>query len=254
MEKTDTDNTLLRPIWKFFSYNWKFGLFIILLLGIPRFILVLHANSSGAGYGLVSIIFIIMWFTPFIFLNKKGRYKIGLKKPENKYWLLLSFIIGTGFCAIMFLGANLLYGETLDNSFVYIAKSYIVPQEALDNSRFLLFITFAISGMIFSPIGEEFLYRGVVHGSFVGEFGERKASFIDSAAFALTHLAHFGIVFDLGIWSMPVIPALLWITGMFLLSQLLFICKQKSGSLFGAVIGHAGYNIAMIYLIFYHIF
>ena len=52
--------------------------------------------------------------------------------------------------------------------------------------------------MTFSPIGEELFYRGIVHGSFTGRFGEQKASFFDSLTFAITHLAHFGIVYVLG--------------------------------------------------------
>ena len=68
----------LHKIWsRYFGYNWKFGLALILLFGVPRFILVLDANMSG-GYGTAFIIFFIMWFTPFIFLTRKGRREIGL--------------------------------------------------------------------------------------------------------------------------------------------------------------------------------
>ncbi|MDU1889347.1 MAG: CPBP family intramembrane glutamic endopeptidase [Dysgonomonas sp.] len=243
----------LRPIWKFISYNYKFGLFLILLFGIPRFLLVLDANSSG-GYGYVSIMFILMWFTPFIFFTKDGRRQIGFKKPANKLWLIYSFLIGFAFCAIMFIGANLLFGDTINNSFNYISRTYTIPAEALETNKFLFFMMFSFIGMTFSPIGEEFLYRGVVHGSFVEQFGERKASLFDSLAFALTHLAHFGIVFNMGEWTFLPVPALLWVLGMFIASQLFFLCKQFSESILGAVICHAGYNIGMMYFIFYHIF
>lgn len=30
-------------------------------------------------------------------------------------------------------------------------------------------------------------------------------------------------------------------------------CKQQTGSLLGAIIAHAGFNLAMIYFIFYHL-
>lgn len=107
--------------------------------------------------------------------------------------------------------------------------------------------------MIFSPIGEELLYRGVVHGSFVSKFGEGKASIFDSSAFALTHLAHFEIVYVLGIWHFLPVPALIWVLSMFAVSQLFFQCKQFCGSIWGAVIAHSGFNFMMMYLIFYQL-
>jgi len=55
--------------------------------------------------------------------------------------------------------------------------------------------------MLFSPIGEEFLYRGIVHGSFVSRFGEWRASVFDSLAFALTHVAQLVLSIFWGIGS-----------------------------------------------------
>jgi len=245
--------TALRPFWKSLSYNWKFGLFLILIFGIPRFILVLEANASGS-YGYVSVVFLLMWITPFIFLTKYGRREIGIKKPDDYSWLIYSFIAGFAFCAIMYLAATFFWGETLRNSFVYISKSYTVPKEALESNRLMFFLMFSLVGMTFSPIGEELLYRGIVHGSFVSRFGERNASIFDSMAFALTHLAHFGIIYYLDKWYFLPLPALFWVLGMFIASQIFYICKQKTGSILGAITSHAGFNVAMMYFIFYHIF
>lgn len=249
------DKQLLRSFWQnILTYNWKLGILLILLFGIPRFIIVLEANISGS-YGLVSIIFMLMWITPFILLNKKGRTYIGIRKPQNYKWLLYSFLIGAAFCSFMFVSSQLLFGDSISNSFVYISKSYTLPRgEPTAINKLILFITFSLTGMTFSPIGEEFLYRGVIHGSFVERFGEQKASLFDSLAFSITHLAHFGIIYNLGKWDFLFFPALLWVSGMFILSQLLFRCKQMTGSIWGAVIGHAGYNFGMMYWIFYHIF
>lgn len=249
------EKAILKPFWRsFLTYNWKFGILLILLFGIPRFIIVLQANISGS-YGWVSIIFMLMWITPFILLNKDGRRYIGIKKPQNYRWLLYSFLIGIAFCSFMFTSANLLFGDSLNNSFIYISKSYTLPVgELTATNKLILFLTFSLTGMTFSPIGEEFLYRGLIHGSFVEKYGEQKASIFDSLAFALTHLAHFGIIYNLGKWDFLFIPALLWVLGMFILSQLFFRCKQMTGSIWGAVVSHAGYNFGMMYWIFYHIF
>ncbi|MDR0938518.1 MAG: CPBP family intramembrane metalloprotease [Mediterranea sp.] len=119
--------------------------------------------------------------------------------------------------------------------------------------RLTYFLVAAIPSMIFSPIGEEFLFRGLVHGSFVCRFGEVGALFFDSGAFALTHLAHFGIIYSAGGWSFLPIPALLWVLSMFLVSQVFFRCKLMCDSIFGAVFSHSGFNFAIMYFILYHI-
>ncbi|SHG16425.1 CPBP family intramembrane glutamic endopeptidase [Dysgonomonas macrotermitis] len=247
------NNNLLRPFWqKYFSYDWKFGIFLILLFGIPRFILVLQTAASG-GYGFVSLIFVLMWFTPFIFLSKEGRKYIGFTKPSKSQWIMLSFFLGMFFCAALFILNTEAYGIDIKNSFYYISRSYTVPREALLHNRMAVFIPIAITSMIFSPFGEEFLYRGVIHGSFAQQLGERRASYVDSLAFALTHLAHFGIVFYNGQWDFLPLQATIWVAAMFVLSQVLFICRQKGGSIWCAVLCHAGFNLAMTYFILYHI-
>jgi len=242
---------ILRRFWQqFFSYDWKFGLFLILLFGIPRFILVLQTNT-GAGYGSVSYIFLLMWIAPFIFLTKEGRKYIGIRKPKNILGLFYSFLAGAAFCLILFLISKILFANTVSNSFVYISRSYTVPVELLESQRFTFFLMFSLVGITFSPIGEELLYRGIIHGSFVGKLGETKSSYIDSLAFALTHLAHFGIIYNSLGWEFLPLPSLLWVCGMFLVSQVFFRGKQYCNSIFGAIISHAGYNVAMTYIIFY---
>src|SRR3712207_8644662 len=64
-------NGILRKGWRpFFRYDWKFGLFLILLFGIPRFFIVLQSYVTKS-YAAVAFLFLIMWFTPLIFLTKE---------------------------------------------------------------------------------------------------------------------------------------------------------------------------------------
>jgi hypothetical protein len=66
----------LKNFWqKLFTFNAVFGLTLILIWGVLRFIIVLNANNTG-NYQWVSLVFISMWVAPFIFLNKGGRKKI----------------------------------------------------------------------------------------------------------------------------------------------------------------------------------
>lgn len=243
--------TELRPLWRrVFSFDWKFGLFLILAVCIPRFILVLHANATG-NYSSIGLIMVISAVAPFIFLSKYGRKKIGITKPENYRWLLIAFVTGLAVSMLLYLTGQSLYGSSYENWYNYIGRSYKIPAGIAENEKAILFTIVAVTGMTFSPIGEELFFRGIVHASFAKSIGEKNASVVDSSAFAATHLSHFGLVFISGQWQIIPMPALLWLSGMFLVSGLFFICKRYSGSILGAIICHAGFNLAMIYCIFY---
>ncbi|NNL15958.1 MAG: CPBP family intramembrane metalloprotease [Flavobacteriaceae bacterium] len=192
---------------------------------------------------------------PFILLARKGRNFIGIKKPQSYKWLFYSFLLGIASCIVVFTIAQFTFGDSINNWFVYISQSFGAARNGLTpDNKIFIFLVFAIISMIFSPFGEEFLYRGVIHKSFASKFGENKASVIDSSAFALTHLAHFGIVYINNSWKLLFVPALLWVIIIYFTGRLFHFCKVKTSSVFGAVFCHAGFNLTMIYFIFYHIF
>ena len=249
--ETDLNKSVFKGFWgNTFSFNWRFGLFLIVALGVPRFIVVLNSNVTGR-YNYVSIIFLVMWVLPFIFLSKEGRKHIGFTRVKHISWLFHSFFIGGLSCLFVFVLGYFMYHSTYQNWFVYLARPFEMYGELVSSERFVLFAVSSIFAMTFSPIGEEIFYRGLVHGSFVAEFGERKASYIDSLAFAFTHLAHFGIVFINGEWQLLILPSILWVVLMFFTSRLFFYCKKKSGSLLGPILSHAAFNLVMMYIIFY---
>jgi uncharacterized protein len=243
----------LKPFWNnLFTFDWKFGLVLVLSVCLTRFILVLNANMSG-NYGYISLIMIISAIAPFIFLSKYGRQKVGIKKPVNFGRLVYSFLVGIIISSLLFGLASLLYTDTFNNWYYYIGKSYKLAENLSSQDKQIYFIIYSVISMTFSPIGEELFFRGIVHESFAVKFGETKASIIDSSAFALTHLSHFGIVYLSGKWKFLPIPSILWVTGMFLTSIVFFQCKKYTDSILGAIICHAGFNLAMTYFIFYRL-
>jgi membrane protease YdiL (CAAX protease family) len=244
-------NYELRPFWnKLFSFDWKFGLFLIIVVCVPRFLLVLYANVSGS-YGSIGAIMLVSAFAPFIFLTKFGRKEIGIKWPTKYKWLPIAFLSGLVFSLLLYWLGDILYGNTFENWYHYIGLSYKIPPEIGVQQKKVLFIIMALTGMTFSPIGEELFFRGIVHSSFAKSVGDRKASMIDSTAFAITHISHFGLIFINNQWSFLFIPALIWIAGMFLVSRMFFTLKTNSGSVLGAIVCHAGFNLGMIFCIFY---
>jgi len=243
----------LKTFWaKQFSFNWLFGTILLLSVCIPRFLLVLQANMTG-NYSSIGAIMIISAIIPFLFLSRNGLKKIGIVKSKNYQWLIYAFILGTVISATIFAFGKMLYSDSISNWYVYIGRSYNIDAGLTGDEKLVYFIIFAITGMIFSPIGEELFFRGIVHSSFSASFGENKATVIDGLAFALTHLAHFGIIYISGTWKFLWIPSILWVIAMFITSFSFILFKNKSGSILGAILGHAGFNLSMIYLIFYHL-
>ncbi|MDR1343785.1 MAG: CPBP family intramembrane metalloprotease [Tannerellaceae bacterium] len=141
MDKNNKEQYELKPLWsKYFNYDWEFGLFLIAIICIPRFILVLGANKN-ADYRYMGLIMLISAIIPFIFLSK--------------------------------------------------------------------------------------------------------------LSFALTHISHFGLVFINNKWTFFAIPAIIWVISMFFASMIFSICRNRSGSLSGAILCHSAFNLGMIYCIFY---
>lgn len=241
----------LKPFWnRFFNFDWKFGLFLILIICIPRFILVLNANSSG-NYGYIGLIMTISAIAPFLFLSNFGQRKIGITKPKNYSWFIGAFAAGLVASILLYILGHFFYGNSFENWYTYIGKSYKIPIGINPKDKAILFTIMALTGMIFSPIGEELFFRGIVHSSFAKSIGDKKASFIDSSAFALTHISHFGLVFINKKWEFLTTPTFIWVTSMFLVSVLFFTFKTQVNSIWGAVICHSAFNLGMIYCIFY---
>jgi membrane protease YdiL (CAAX protease family) len=104
--------------------------------------------------------------------------------------------------------------------------------------------------MIFSPIGEEFFFRGMIHQAYSAKLGNRKANLIEATFFGVTHLAHHGLVLEnKGIRFLP--SAFIWISLMIAVSYLFSYFRNKSGSIWGAVATHAGFNLGMMASIIY---
>jgi uncharacterized protein len=244
-------NAELKPFWiKYFSFNWKFGLFLILIICIPRFIMVLNANMTNS-YSSIALIMIVSALAPFIFLTKYGLKQIGITWSQSSKWLIIAFSAGIFFSIVLYGIGDLLYGDSYSNWYKYIGKSYNIPAYISSKDRNTYFIIFASTGMIFSPIGEELFFRGIVQSSFSKSIGELKASVIDSSAFAITHISHFGLVYVMNQWKLLTVPALIWVLSMFAVSFLFIYFREKTDSILGAIICHAGFNLGMTYCIFY---
>nr|WP_294276765.1 CPBP family intramembrane metalloprotease [uncultured Chryseobacterium sp.] len=54
------------------------------------------------------------------------------------------------------------------------------PNGIAGNDKLVMFVIMSVTGMVFSPVGEELFFRGIVHSSFAKSVGNFTASLIDS--------------------------------------------------------------------------
>jgi membrane protease YdiL (CAAX protease family) len=224
---------------------WIATLLIAVVAAIPRFYWML----TGA-YNAVIIIFILFALLPFLMLTREARFEIGFRKCSLK-WIVMAFIVGVAISAVVYASAYLLYEHSNLNWYVVVMNTFdrngIIDQIRPNP---LLFVAFSLPVMIFSPIGEEFFFRGLLHESLAARFSSRVALITDAVFFGVTHLAHYGLLLTSdGVQLLP--SAFLWMALMGACAIRFYQMKHRSGSIWGAVICHSGFNFAMMFIIFY---
>ncbi|UNC91162.1 CPBP family intramembrane metalloprotease [Candidatus Contubernalis alkalaceticus] len=229
----------LRPLWeKVFKSEIRFIVVMFVLLGIIRIIGLVREEINVVVLG-----FLIMWVLPVVFFHKNGRGKIGIKKADNRVWLLLSFFIGVLGAGVIYWLGHLLYGTGTENWGMTVVREYSAQGEALTPGVFVV-ITFL--SMLFSPIGEELFFRGMIHEVLAKRLSSYKwAGFLSSISFAAIHIPHYDLIFAGRGFTNTFVPMSLWFLFMFLVSYLFIYARSKSGSIFGAILCHSGYILGM---------
>jgi membrane protease YdiL (CAAX protease family) len=183
-------------------------------------------------------------------LDQKSRKQLWVTSKTKKSFLWIGFLLGLGMALLVGFIGEALFGQQISNWSVYIQESY--RMDTMQNQSYLLVFTLSASiSMIFSPLGEEVFFRGFVHQGLRMRFSQRFATILDSTAFALIHLCHFGIIYQLGHWKFLPVPSFLWVLLMFLPAMLFSFSRNKSNSLWGAILSHAGFNLGMTTYIFF---
>ena len=193
-----------------------------------------------------------MALTPFIFLNREARRKIGFVKGNSGKHYFTGIVAGAALALLCYGLGLLLFGQSSDNWFVSIKNSYLRTTDTTTMTVQQLFIMFTIPAIIFSPIGEEIFFRGFLQESLATKFSYRNAMIIDSLFFALIHLFHHGIVNDLSgqIHFYP-LSGIIWVALMFVTAIVFALLKKISGSIYPAIVSHAVFNLVMNITIFY---
>jgi membrane protease YdiL (CAAX protease family) len=194
--------------------------------------------------------FVLMTLAPWLLLNREGRRQIGLRPPRS--WLLLAPALLAGALAALacFVAGLLLYGHGADNWFMTVTASYRNMMPTAHFSLLTLHLVFTLPALLFSPIGEEIFFRGILQRALEQRLSVRASTLVECGAFGLVHLCHHGLVLDAAGLAIRPFSGALWVGAMFLVAALFAFIRQRSGSLFPAMAAHAAFNAAMNTVIF----
>jgi hypothetical protein len=220
---------------------------------------ILTAARFYAVYGppqariLFLIHFLAMWTLPFILLSAQGRREIGLRKQGNSpSALVLSALAGACSGLAVYVAGMVIYGASPDNWCVSIRDEFQIAQLRAAMPLAAAFAAIVLPAMIFSPIGEEILFRGLLHQSFVRRWNLPVATAVNGLAFGLVHLHVHGIWHDAAGFHLRLVSGVLMVLLMAGVSAVFTLCRLRTGSLYAAMVAHSACNLAMIATIFFH--
>ena len=229
---------------------WLLSLLVLALLAAARF-------YSAFGPPQARILFLLhvlaMWTLPFLFLTRQGRREIGLRRQGNTFSnIALSALIGAVCGYLIFWLGMALYGNSPDNWCVSIRDSFQLKQMLAVMSPAAAYAVITLSTVSFTPIGEEFLFRGLVQQSFTLRWNAVIATLVNGFAYGLMHLLHVhGLWHDAAGFHLRLISGALIVILLAGLGAILTLCRLRTGSMWCAVAAHAACNLTMVTAIFF---
>jgi uncharacterized protein len=232
---------MFRPaLYTLFRSSWMIAAIVLLIHSTIRFGGLWDAR-------LIGLALILMWPLPWLLMRAGGRNAIGLRRPSRWQWWLVAPLVGLLLLVVNAAVAWLLFGAGENNWFVSFARETVamtvaeVPAEA---PLLVAFLIVALPAMLISPLAEEFIFRGFVMTAAGRRWSPRVGMMVQAAAFAVVHLAHYGLV--------PFQPLLLllWLPAMFFVSLVFGWLVWRSRSLWTAVVAHSAFNLGMVACVF----
>ena len=229
-------DNMLRPFWRSVFRN-------SLLLNLVLFSVFAALRIYGL-FGPVPAPFplmassLLMCLGPVVFLSRTGRDAIGLKTGWDLGGLFFGTLLGLVTGVLTFAAA---FPFLVITFLPVILAISVGPPLALD------FIGFTALLAVSTAVGQELFFRGMVYASLRQVSGSRLAAGLGNAlAFAAIHVPNHGFLRHDPSWF-PL--TIIWVVIMFGLSFLFTWCRERTGSIWPAVLSHTTYNFTMSFLI-----
>ena len=199
---------------------------------------------------LLPLGFCVMAVLPWLLLTAQGRRAIGFRRASRASQYLQGAVCGMAAALVVFGVGYLLFGTTEDNWYVSISHYYKRTMDTSAMSFWLLHAIFTIPAIIFSPIGEEIFFRGLLPKTLEQKLPAATSTAIECTLFGLVHLVHHGIFMAAtGLYFLPLSGAI-WVAQMILVALMFAWLRHKTGSLLVSILAHSVFNLTMNMTIF----
>jgi membrane protease YdiL (CAAX protease family) len=194
--------------------------------------------------------FVLMALAPWLLLTAAGRQQIGLRRGAAGSWYGLALLAGGVAASACFLLAWAAFGSSPDHPFVSVARSYQATINTKAFSLVQLYLVFTLPALIFSPIGEEIFFRGLLQKTLEQSFSARASTALECGLFGLVHLCHHGLWWaGTGLALRPLSGAV-WVLMMMSVAWMFAWLRLRSHSLGPAMLAHMVFNAVMNVFIF----
>lgn len=178
---------------------------------------------------------ISLWLITMLIILPTGKILIGLNKPQNRSWYLISTILGFSMVGLSAILCWALLGWQENNLFVDMARAvstgfHLLGENAPISARIALLLFAWMTG----PFLEELLFRGYTQSLLSHYLGIWPAIILQAVLFAIIH---------------P-LSSLSWFVVIFAAGLLYGWIRQKSQSIWPAILAHAAYNIGILIISF----
>lgn len=245
MQHSPNGTHLLRPFWAgLVTPPWMVPALVSAIAVVWRGALMLGPSRGTSPW--LPVYFLALAATPFVLLSREGRHGIGLHSRPDAKWALLAVVLGAlAAVGVGALGASL-YGGSVDNWYVTVRETLLSDQRLRTLPTNQLFVALAVPSALFSPVGEELFFRGVLHESVAARAGHGVAAVVSAAIFGLMHAFHHGISATPTGIDVRLVSGGMWVILTMALSLLLISIRLRSKSIWSAVLCHAAFNVAMV--------
>ena len=199
---------------------------------------------------LLPLGFVLMALTPWLLLRRGGRVQIGLVAPRHRGGLLAALAVGVGAALACFAIGLLLFGTSADHWFVSIASSYRRTMDTTGFAPWQLHLTFTLPAVLFSPIGEEIYFRGLLQRTLEDRLGARTATALECGAFGIVHHFHHGLYRGPAGLGLHPLSGAVWVLLMAATAWAFATVRRRTGSVYPAMAAHAAFNVTMNVAIF----
>jgi membrane protease YdiL (CAAX protease family) len=194
---------------------------------------------------LLPFSFVLMAATPWLVLDKCERAESGLVGSTRTASYPLALAFGALAAVACFLLGVVLFGTSEDNWFISVASSYRRAVNTAGISTLMLYLTFTLPAVLFSPLGEEIFFRGLLQRALEMRLSVKASTACECVAFGLVHLCHHGLYWNQAGLRVHLVSGALWVLLMTAVAWGFATIRKTSGSVAPAIAAHAAFNVAM---------